>query len=127
MTRHTLAEILRRSGRLAEFKVNPQAFMAAVAKEISRALHGLMLEGIKYEKVAGRYWEHEFAIQGERHLKRKTKGHSPDDYFAADSFEFARFGGVMDHRSRSNFQECDSRWRAKMAHDLPNITSKTTL
>ena len=57
LTRHTLAEILKRSGRLAELKINPQAFMAAVAKEISRALHDLMLEGIKYEKVAGTYWE----------------------------------------------------------------------
>lgn len=57
LTRHTLAEILKQSGRLGEFKVNPQAFMAAVAKEISRALHDLMLEGIKYEKVAGQHWE----------------------------------------------------------------------
>ena len=57
LTRHTLTEILKRSSRLAEFKVNPQAFMAAVAKEISRALHDLMLEGIKYEKIAGTYWE----------------------------------------------------------------------
>jgi type III restriction enzyme len=57
LTRHTLAEILKRSGRLSEFKVNPQAFMATVAKEISRALHDLMLEGIKYEKVAGQHWE----------------------------------------------------------------------
>ena len=57
LTRHTLAEILKRSGRLGEFKINPQAFMAAVAKEIARALHDLMLEGIKYEKVAGQFWE----------------------------------------------------------------------
>ena len=57
LTRHTLAEILKRSGRLTELKVNPQAFMTAVVKEISRALHDLMLEGIKYEKVAGAYWE----------------------------------------------------------------------
>jgi type III restriction enzyme len=57
LTRHTLAEILKRSGRLAEFKINPQAFMMAVAKEISRALHDLMLEAIKYEKVAGAHWE----------------------------------------------------------------------
>ena len=57
LTRYTLAEILKRSGRLAEFKVNPQAFMVAIAKEISRALHDLMLEGIKYEKIAGTYWE----------------------------------------------------------------------
>ena len=57
LTRHTLAEILKQSGRLGEFKVNPQSFMAAVAKEISHALHDLILEGIKYEKVAGAYWE----------------------------------------------------------------------
>lgn len=57
LTRHTLADILKRSGRLGEFKINPQAFMAAIAKEISRALHDLMLEGIKYEKVAGAHWE----------------------------------------------------------------------
>jgi type III restriction enzyme len=57
LTRHTLAEILKASGRLAEFKINPQAFMAAVAKEISRALHDLMLEGIQYERVADHHWE----------------------------------------------------------------------
>jgi type III restriction enzyme len=57
LTRHTLAEILKKSGRLAEFKLNPQAFMTAVAKQIGRALHDLMLEGIKYEKVPGQYWE----------------------------------------------------------------------
>jgi type III restriction enzyme len=57
LTRHTLAEILKRSGRLPEFSINPQVFMAAVAREISRALHDLMLEGLKYEKVAGACWE----------------------------------------------------------------------
>lgn len=57
LTRHTLVEILKQSGRLAEFKINPQAFMAAVARELSRALHDLMLEGIQYEKVAGQHWE----------------------------------------------------------------------
>lgn len=57
LTRQTLAEILKASGRLREFKINPQAFLAAVAKEISRALHDLMLEGIQYEKVAEQSWE----------------------------------------------------------------------
>ncbi len=57
LTRHTLVEILKRSGRLGEFMVNPQAFMAAVAKAISRTLHDLMVEGIKYEKIEGAYWE----------------------------------------------------------------------
>jgi type III restriction enzyme len=57
LTRHTLVEILKKSSRLPEFKVNPQAFMAAVAKAIARALHDLMLQGIQYEKVAGQHWE----------------------------------------------------------------------
>ena len=56
LTRHTLAQILKRSGRLADFRINPHAFMVAVVREISHALHDLMLEGIK-EKVAGAYWE----------------------------------------------------------------------
>ena len=57
LTRHTLVEILKQSGRLAEFKTNPHAFMAAVAREICRALHDLMLEGIQYDKVAGQQWQ----------------------------------------------------------------------
>lgn len=57
LTRHTLMKIVQESGKLAEFQINPQAFMAAVAKEISRALHDLMLEGIQYEKIANHFWE----------------------------------------------------------------------
>ncbi len=57
LTRHTLVEILKDSGRLEEFQINPQQFMAFTAREISRALHDLMLEGIQYEKIANHYWE----------------------------------------------------------------------
>lgn len=57
LTRHTLASILKQSGRLDEFKINPQAFMAAVADAIGRALHDLMLEGIRYDKVPEQSWE----------------------------------------------------------------------
>ena len=57
LTRHTLVEILKRSGKLPEFKVNPQAFMTAVGREIGRALHDLILEGIQYEKLSAQEWE----------------------------------------------------------------------
>lgn len=57
LTRHTLVEILKQSGRLDEFKINPQAFMTAVGREIGRALHDLMLEGIQYEKLDHEEWE----------------------------------------------------------------------
>lgn len=57
LTRSTLVEILKRSNRLSEFGINPQAFMALTAREISQALHDLMLEGIQYEKIANHSWE----------------------------------------------------------------------
>jgi len=57
LTRHTLVDILKGSGRLGNFQINPQQFMALTAREISRALHDLMLEGIQYEKIANHAWE----------------------------------------------------------------------
>lgn len=57
LTRRTLAEILKRSGRLDEFRVNPRAFMTAIAKQISQALHDQILDGIRYDKVHGQHWE----------------------------------------------------------------------
>lgn len=57
LTRHTLVEILKKSAKLSEFKINPQAFMTAVGREIGRALHDLMLQGIRYEKLASQEWE----------------------------------------------------------------------
>ncbi len=56
LTRHTLVEILKKSGRLKEFQINPQQFMALAAREISGSLHDVMLKGIQYEKIAN-YWE----------------------------------------------------------------------
>ena len=57
LTRHTLITILRESGRIGEFRQNPQEFMTLVAREISYAMHDLMLEGIQYEKMACEFWE----------------------------------------------------------------------
>ncbi len=56
LTRHTLVKILKKSGRLPEFQNNPQKFITLTAQEISKALHTLMLDGIKYEKIDD-YWE----------------------------------------------------------------------
>lgn len=51
LTRRTLVEIIKASGRVKEFAVNPQRFMDEVADCIKRVLHSLMIEGIKYEKL----------------------------------------------------------------------------
>jgi type III restriction enzyme len=57
LTRWTLVEILKRSGRLQEFSLNPQTFMTETAKLINRALHELVIDGIKYEQIDGEYYE----------------------------------------------------------------------
>jgi type III restriction enzyme len=53
LTRSTLVRILRESGRLAEFFVDPQRFMDAVAAVLRHELHRLLIDGIKYERIPG--------------------------------------------------------------------------
>ncbi|QKZ12965.1 DEAD/DEAH box helicase family protein [Spirosoma sp. KUDC1026] len=56
LTRRTLVDILTKSERLQEFAINPQRFMDAVAAVIKHELHQLMIDGIKYERIADQEW-----------------------------------------------------------------------
>lgn len=51
LTRSTLVRILKESGRLEDFFVNPQVFMDTVAKLLRNTLHRLLVDGIKYERI----------------------------------------------------------------------------
>lgn len=51
LTRKTIVEIIKGSGRISDFLVNPQRFMDEVSAIINRELHRLMIDGIKYEKL----------------------------------------------------------------------------
>jgi len=53
LTRSTLVRILKESGRLQEFFVDPQRFMDAVAAVLKYELHRLLVDGIKYERIPG--------------------------------------------------------------------------
>jgi type III restriction enzyme len=57
LTRSTIAEILIRSGRLGEVAANPQQFLDQALASIKKALHELMVAGIKYEPIAGAEYE----------------------------------------------------------------------
>jgi type III restriction enzyme len=59
LTRRTLVEILKRSGRLAEAPKNPQAFLDKAVRAIKVARQEIMVTGIKYECLegAGSYWD----------------------------------------------------------------------
>jgi len=51
LTRSTISLILKHSGRLSDFPVNPQSFMDACVKHIRDVLHCLVIEGIQYERL----------------------------------------------------------------------------
>lgn len=57
LTRSTLAQILIASGRLDDVAINPQQFMDQAVQSIRDVLHELMIDGIKYEPLAGEEWE----------------------------------------------------------------------
>jgi type III restriction enzyme len=53
LTRSTLVRILKDSGRLGDFLVNPQRFMDQTASILKYELHRLLVDGIKYDRVGG--------------------------------------------------------------------------
>jgi len=57
LTRDTILKILQASGKIPEILKNPQQFMDLSTHEILRVLRQMMVDGIKYEKIAGEYWD----------------------------------------------------------------------
>jgi type III restriction enzyme len=110
LTRRTLYEILKISGRLQEFKANPQAFMTETAKLINRSLHELIIDGIKYEPISGRFYEMRlFEIKEvEEYLHRlykteSTDNRTPYDFIAYDSGVEEEVARLLDNDEKVNF------------------------
>jgi type III restriction enzyme len=63
LTRSTLQRVLKTSGRLEEFLVNPQEFMDATVGALRTAMLELLIDGIQYERIpdteADAFWEQE--------------------------------------------------------------------
>ncbi len=57
LTRDTICRILIESGRVEDVFVNPQQFMDKACAQINAVLNDLIVDGIKYEKIAGEYWD----------------------------------------------------------------------
>ena len=57
LTRDTILQILKKSGRINEVFVNPQMFMDNAASTIKNGLYDLMIDGIKYEKIGNKMYE----------------------------------------------------------------------
>lgn len=110
LTRGTIVEILGKSGRLDDFRVNPQSFMIETAKLIRRALRELIVDGIKYEPVKGRYYEMRLFEEQEieEYLNRLYTVRSKDDrtpynYIACDSKTEETVAELLDADDRVRF------------------------
>ena len=57
LTRHTIFNIIRKSGRMKDIPVNPQMFMDSAVTVVKKTLYELMIDGIKYEKIGDKVYE----------------------------------------------------------------------
>ncbi|MEW6087505.1 MAG: DEAD/DEAH box helicase family protein [bacterium] len=57
LTRATILEILKDSGRINDVFINPQLFLDNTVTAVKDVLSGLMIDGIKYEKIGNREYE----------------------------------------------------------------------
>ncbi len=92
LTRGTLVEILKRSQKLNEFTINPAMFMSETAKLINGALRELIVDGIKYEPIAGQCYEMRLFDQPEveeylnsLYKVKSRDNRTPYDYIPYDS------------------------------------------
>ncbi len=103
LTRSTLVRILKDSGRLAEFFIDPQRFMDAVATVIKYELHRLLVDGIKYERIGGgseSEWEMMLFKNEEliSYLTALQVQHSLYEYVVYDSEIEREFARKLDER-----------------------------
>ncbi|MDL1910766.1 DEAD/DEAH box helicase [Chloroflexi bacterium CFX6] len=57
VSRNTIFEILKGSGRINELEINPQVFLDNLVEAIRRNLNALMVDGVKYQKINDSFYE----------------------------------------------------------------------
>lgn len=88
LTRGTIVEILARSGRLDDVKVNPQQFMDGATRAIRKALDDLMVDGIKYEQLSGPDREYEMLLFEEKEIEGYSERMLPVKKSIYDAIEY---------------------------------------
>jgi type III restriction enzyme len=100
LTRRTIVQILTKSGRLNDFLNNPQKFMDTVARIINLELNKLIVDGIKYEKVDGEYYDMKLFEEKEllAYLSNRLKvSKSVYDYIVYDSNTELQYAQRLDN------------------------------
>ncbi|MBC7622168.1 MAG: DEAD/DEAH box helicase family protein [Aeromicrobium sp.] len=69
LTRKTIVRVLTESGRLPDFKRNPQQFIEVTADAINRCKRMALVEGIKYQRIGeAEYWAQELFVDADHAL-----------------------------------------------------------
>lgn len=117
LTRSTIEQILTQSDRIGDILVNPQLFLDLSIQAINRTLHGLMIDGIKYQKIGST--EYEMSLFEAQELEiylndfsfkvRDANKTIYEEYIPLDSGVESRFA-----------QDCESSEQVKFYFKLPN-------
>ena len=112
LTRKTLVRILVESGRIEDFLVNPQAFLRLASETINRTMRAQVLNGIRYEEIAGMSWEmrrlepadeQEIERYASRLYEVQNEDKTPFDYVEIDSEVERRFAKELDNNNDVKF------------------------
>ena len=115
LTRTTILEILKKSGRIGEVLINPQLFLDNTLTTIKDVLTDLMIDGIKYEKIGSKEYEMRlFEDQPDFFLNELTFKISNEDKTIYSNLV------PLDSNVEYNFaKECESRDDIKFYFKLP--------
>jgi len=109
LTRDTICRILIESGRIDDVFVNPQQFMDKACAEINSVLNEMIVDGVKYEKIAGEYYDQMLFDDKElySYLDDLFKVNKPEktvyDYIEVDSKIEREFANACEARDDIKF------------------------
>lgn len=102
LTRGTLLTVIKRCGRLGEFKTNPQGFITEAARQIRKAMDELLVDGIRYEKLAGEHYRMELFNEPEleAYLDRAYQvQHAEDGEHVQTPYDYISYDSHVEHQT----------------------------
>lgn len=117
LTRHTLVRVLKESGRLGDFLLNPQVFINQVTECMQRELHSVTVKGIQYEKIGGLVYEmHQIEEEAERGITRYLNNLYEVQHQEKTLFDFVEYDSDVE---KEFAKSCDNDVRVKFYCKLP--------
>ena len=114
LTRSTILEILKQSGRITSLLINPQYFLDLVVTSIKTELIELLIDGIKYEKIGSKEYEMRLFEEFDIHLNELTFIVNEKDKTIYEKFM------PLDSNVEYDFaKECEKREDIKFYFKLP--------